>query len=335
MVKVSVIIPIYNVEKYIDECITSVAAQYYTDYEIIAVDDCSQDNSMKVFHDTIERLGIAKDMVKVIHHEENRGLSAARNTGILASQAQYVYFLDSDDTITPDCIGKMVERSNYRGRDMEMVVGEYSFNGPALGSPHIGTKKHYLGRKEYIRAYCKNQIFPMAWNRLVLREFILKYNIFFEEGLIHEDTLWNFQLLPFIKSVAIVHDVTYRYRVRENSLQTDRNFEKHFNANNYIVKRMVEMIVASPSLKKNKYVYDFVETEKWRHLNDCYLTGNMHLVRQLYTLYRELPHYSPLKAILLFGYHEGILRKIIKRDRHYAMSFEKGLAYYSTLAESL
>lgn len=177
MVKVSIIIPIYNVEKYIDECITSVAAQYYTDYEIIAVDDCSQDNSMKVFHDTIERLGIAKDMVKVIHHEENRGLSAARNTGILASQAQYVYFLDSDDSITPDCIGKMVERSNYRGRDMEMVVGEYLFNGPALGSPHIGTKKHYLGRKEYIRAYCKSQIFPMAWNRLVLREFILKYNI--------------------------------------------------------------------------------------------------------------------------------------------------------------
>ena len=331
MVKVSIIIPIYNVEKYIDECITSVAAQYYTDYEIIAVDDCSQDNSMKVFHDTIERLGIAKDMVKVIHHEENRGLSAARNTGILASQAQYVYFLDSDDSITPDCIGKMVERSNYRGRDMEMVVGEYLFNGPALGSPHIGTKKHYLGRKEYIRAYCKSQIFPMAWNRLVLREFILKYNIFFEEGLIHEDTLWNFQVLQYVRSVAIVHDVTYVYRVRQNSLQTNDDFVKHFKANVYIVGKIAEIMFSSSRLKYNKYVYNFVEEEKQRHLRDCRISGHAELIRELYLTCRQKPHYKPLAALMLFGYHEGILRKIIKRDRHYAMSFERGLEYFMRL----
>jgi glycosyltransferase involved in cell wall biosynthesis len=328
---VSVIIPIYNVEQYIEACVRSVAAQRFTDYEIIAVDDCSQDNSMKVFHDTIERLGIAKDMVKVIHHEENRGLSAARNTGILASQAQYVYFLDSDDTITPDCIGKMVERSNYRGRDMEMVVGEYSFNGPALGSPHIGTKKHYLGRKEYIRAYCKNQIFPMAWNRLVLREFILKYNIFFEEGLIHEDTLWNFQVLQYVRSVAIVHDVTYVYRVRQNSLQTNDDFVKHFKANVYIVGKIADIMFSSRRLKCNKYVYDFVEEEKQRHLRDCRISGHAELIRELYLTCRQKPHYKPLAALMLFGYHEGILRKIIKRDRHYAMSFERGLEYFMRL----
>ena len=106
---VSVIIPIYNVEQYIEECIASVAAQTYKDFDIIAINDCSTDSSLEILRECIDKYNIPKDRISIIDHERNRGISAARNTGILHSTAEYVYFLDSDDTITPDCLEKLVK----------------------------------------------------------------------------------------------------------------------------------------------------------------------------------------------------------------------------------
>ena len=331
---VSVIIPIYNVEHYLEECVASVAAQTFTDFDIIAVNDCTRDYSIEVLEACIEKYHIPKEKVHLINHECNKGLSAARNTGIRNSRAEFVYFLDSDDTITPDCLEKLVKAARRGWKTVEMAVGNYVFDGPELGSPHIAVNKKLLSRRGYIKAYCKETIYPMAWNRLIRRDFILRHNLFFEEGLIHEDTLWNFQLLQYIRRVAIVKDITYIYRVRQNSIQSSQDFEKHFKANAYIVGKLAE-IMFSCSLRFNKYVYNFVEQEKLRHLYDCYRSGNMQLVRQLYTVCRTKPHYSPLMAKLLFGYHEGILRRIRKRDFHYALSFEEGLKAFSNLPNTL
>lgn len=175
----------------------------------------------------------------------------------------------------------------------------------------------------------------MAWNRLMKRSFLLKHKLFFEEGLIHEDTLWSFQLLQYVRRVGIVRDITYVYRVRQNSLQSSTNFERHFRANSYIVGRLAEIMFSSTTLKYNRYVYNFVEEEKLRHLYDCYRSGNMHLVRDLYVVCREKPHFSPGKAKLLFGLHKGIRRNIDKRDSHYDLPFEEGLRSFSNLPQTL
>lgn len=332
--KVSIIIPIYNVERYIEECIASVAVQTFQDFDIIAINDCTKDFSIEVLLGSAEKNNFPKERITIINHDKNRGLSAARNTGIKASRAEYVYFLDSDDTIAPDCLEKLVNHSLCGRKQVDMVVGNYQFDGPELGCPHIEINKKQLNRSAYIKAYCKEQIYPMAWNRLIRRDFILKNNLFFEEGLIHEDTLWNFQILQHIKSVGIVKDYTYTYRVRQNSIQSDQDFERHFKANQYIVGKLSE-IMFSCSLKYNKYVYNFVEQEKLRHLYDCFRSGNMHLVRELYQTCRMTPHYSPFVAMLLFGYHEGILRRIKKRDMHYKLPFEEGLKVFSNLPNTL
>ena len=328
---VSVIIPIFNVEQYIEACVRSVAAQRFTDYEIIAVDDCGKDASMQVFSDTVDKLRIPAERVRIIRHEHNKGLSAARNTGIKASRGKFLYFLDSDDTLTPDCLELLVQHSRHNGKDVEMVVGDYCFEGPSYPSPHLEEKSAFLGGRRFLRAYCKRLIYPMAWNKLILRDFMMKNELFFEEGLIHEDTLWSFQILKYINSVALVHSVTYVYRVRQDSLQTDDDFTRHFKANVYIVGKIADIMFSSRRLKCNKYVYDFVEEEKQRHLRDCRISGHSELIRELYLMCRQKPHYKPLAALMLFGYHEGILRKIIKRDRHYAMSFERGLEYFMRL----
>lgn len=331
---VSIIIPIYNVQRYIEACVASVAAQIFRDFDVIVIDDCSKDFSIEVFKASMEKYHLPKDKVHIIKHEKNRGLSAARNTGIRASTAQYVYFLDSDDTISPDCLEKLFGTAKRVCHSVDMVVGNYLFDGPELGCPHIALKKRFLSRRDYIKSYCKELIYPMAWNRLVKRDFIKKHGLFFEEGLIHEDTLWNFQILQYVGRVGIVHDNTYIYRVRQNSIQSSSDFERHFKANLYIVGKLSEIMFSS-MLRFNKYVYNFVEQEKLRHLYSCFRSGNMHLVRELYTVCRTSKHYSPCVASLLFGYDIALLKNIQKRDKHYSLPFEEGLKYFAQLPQTL
>lgn len=327
---VSVIIPIYNVEQYIEECIASVAAQTYKDFDIIAINDCSTDSSLEILRECIDKYNIPKDRISIIDHERNRGISAARNTGILHSTAEYLYFLDSDDIITPDCLEKLVKASLQHGKSMDMVVGNYRIDGPELGCPHITVKRSWLNRKKYIKAYCKEKVYPMPWNRLVKRDFIIKHGLYFEEGLIHEDTLWNFQILQYIGNVGIVQDDTYIYRVRNNSIQSSQDFTKHFTANTYIIGKLSDIMFNS-SLKWNRHVYNFVEEEKQRHLRDCLSSGNKHLVRKLYRAIRRHPHYMPKMAMLLFGYHKSMFKRIKRRDRHYNLDFENGLEFFSNI----
>ena len=106
MPKVSLIIPVYNVSEYIERCMHSVMAQTYTDIECIIIDDCGTDDSMAKCEQMIrEYEGPIKFLI--LHHEHNRGLSAARNTGIHQTIGKWFYFLDSDDEITPHCIEKL------------------------------------------------------------------------------------------------------------------------------------------------------------------------------------------------------------------------------------
>ena len=333
--KISVIIPIYKVQKYLEDCLASVAAQTFQDYEIIAVNDCTPDFSMEVLDACVEKYHIPADRIRVVRHDKNRGLSAARNTGIRSSNAEYVYFLDSDDTITADCLEKLVGVVTRSGKRLDMVVGNYAFVGPELGSPHVAVNKQTLSGRAYVKAYCKEQIYPMAWNRLVRRQFIVRNNLYFEEGLIHEDTLWNFQVLQYVRKVGIVKDIIYNYLVRPNSIQSSRDFEKHFRANSYIVGRLAEIMFGCTKLRFNKYVYNFVEQEKLRHLYDCWRSGNMQLVPELYKVCRTKPHYSPLTARILFGWNKELRERIRKRDFHYSLSFDEGLKAFSNLPNTL
>lgn len=333
--KVSVIIPIYNVQRYLEECLASVAAQTFQNFEIIAIDDCTQDFSMEVLETCVEKYHIPENKIRVIKHKKNQGLSAARNTGIRNSNAEYVYFLDSDDTITPDCLEKLVGVADRSQKPLDMVVGNYVFDGPELGCPHVSVDSEILTGCEYVEAYCKEKIYPMAWNRLLRREFIVRNNLYFEEGLIHEDTLWNFQMLQYIKMVGIVKDRIYIYRVRANSIQSSQDFEKHFKANSYIVGKLAEIMFGSIRLRFNKYVYNFVEQEKLRHLYDCWRSGNMHLVPELYSVCRTKPHYNPWTAILFFGWDKELRDRIKKRDIHYCSSFDKGLKLFANLPNTL
>lgn len=226
--KLSIIIPIFNVAQWIEECIKSVASQTRKDFEVILVDDCGTDNSMTIVEKTLKELN-ANFPVKILHHECNRGLSAARNTGIQSAEGEYILFVDSDDQLLSNAVELLLGKAEQTGA--EMVVGEIQMGGSSKGVWHIAYKEQEcLGRDNIMLCFLKQQWYSMAWNKLIRSDFYRNHELFFEEGLIHEDGVWSFKVHCYAEHVAFVHAPTYIYNVRENSIQTDNNLQKHLTA---------------------------------------------------------------------------------------------------------
>ncbi len=219
-VSVSIIVPVYNVEPYIKECFDSVACQTYSGpLECIFVDDCGTDDSMGILDSCIWAYK-GKVEFRIIHHERNRGLSAARNTGLGGAKGDYVFFLDSDDTITSDCIQKLVCHV-IKHPGVDMVCGSTFREGKKwLDLKHKWWLPDYSCSPKLIKATMLHRSFipAIACNKFFKRELIAKYDLHFEEGIVHEDELWNFFVAKHIGSIALERDITYLYRCTPESI---------------------------------------------------------------------------------------------------------------------
>ena len=212
-IKVSIIIPVYNVALYIEECLCSVDIQTYKDIEVIIVDDCGADDSMERVTRFVES-SARKEHYVIVRHECNKGVSAARNTGILKATGNYLYFLDSDDWIEPDCIEKLV-RCVQAHPQAEMVYAwntQFNIQGrhfPAFTSNHSAIK----------RAILSYGYWPIeACNRLISRNFITSNNLFFRLGIVCEDLQWDFYVAKHLKAVCFLLEYTYHYRPNDKSI---------------------------------------------------------------------------------------------------------------------
>ena len=219
---VSIVIPVYNVAPYIGDSLRSVMRQTYQGaMECLLIDDCGEDDSMVIVKRMIaEYTGNIR--FEILYHDHNRGLSAARNTGTEHATGEYIYYLDSDDEITDDCIEKMMAVA-IKDPTIEMVQGEYDVNGDGIPYPVI--KKYQItpattnsdARQCY---YYHHQIIVNAWNKLIKRSFLLKHNLSFKEGILFEDNLWLFYLMKYVSHVHFISDITYHHRKRSKSITT-------------------------------------------------------------------------------------------------------------------
>ena len=218
---VSIIIPVYNVAPYIGDCLRSVMRQSYKgDVECILVDDCGLDESIVIAEQMIAEYD-GPIQFKILHHDHNRGLSAARNTGTLQAKGDWIYYLDSDDEITEDCIEKMMTVvSEYPG--VEVVQGKYcKENQDALPVSQKNQLVHAVTNKEAREClYYHRQVPYSAWNKLLKREMISQHQILFKEGALYEDVLWLFLLLRYVSNAYFIPDITYHYRKRQGSICT-------------------------------------------------------------------------------------------------------------------
>lgn len=223
--KITIVIPVYNVEPYIKDCLASVAAQTYNgNMECIIVNDCTPDGSCAIIEHFIKEYD-GKIEFKLLHHSRNRGLSVARNTGIDVATGDYIYFLDSDDEIMPECIELLT--TPLKCKKYDFVIGDYKTVGSNKKKPPLLLDNGELLTNYEIRStYFANKWYVMAVNKLCNLEFLRKNKLLFKENLINEDELWSFQLACTAQSMSVVRHSTYKYKIRESSImgqQRDTN----------------------------------------------------------------------------------------------------------------
>lgn len=225
-IKVSIVIPVYKVSAYIAECLRSVCEQTYPHLEVILVNDATPDDSMEQAAPWIQKMQERGYTVQVVNHPENKGLSAARNTGIKAATTEWVYFLDSDDELTPQCIEWMVEQVKLHP-SVDFVIGGIKVVGsnwsyPLTCRPYVDTNR------EILQDYTASKWYVMAVNHLYRKSYLLQHDLFFREGLLHEDLLYSFHVATTAQTMATVYQETYVYKVRSAGSITAQQKLKNF-----------------------------------------------------------------------------------------------------------
>ena len=219
--KLSIIIPVYNVAPYIEDCLRSVMRQTYTgSMECLIVDDCGTDDSIAIAERTIASYE-GPIVFQIFHHERNRGLSAARNTGTLAAKGDYLYYLDSDDEITEDCIALLMAMAEEYP-EAELVQGNFCCH-TLTGETVVRIKQYALAvasSNDEVRKCYYEQMNVNVWNKLIRRDFLIDHHLFNKEGIIYEDLLWSFYLLKYLNKVCFVSTITYHQKKRPLSITT-------------------------------------------------------------------------------------------------------------------
>lgn len=214
---VSIIIPIYNIAPYILRCLESITAQSYRSLECLLIDDCSTDDSMQLANQFIKHY-CGDILFSIIHHEQNMGLSVARNTGMKAAKGDYFFFLDSDDAITPDCIRTLMNLAEkYPDADYiqgNLVTGDDNLNEGTINAD----VPEYCQEKKLLENIILCKTHRTAWNRLIKRSFLLDNNLFFPVGLVMEDHYWNYFVAKQAKAAVFCREATYYYFKNSESI---------------------------------------------------------------------------------------------------------------------
>lgn len=293
---VSIIIPVYDVAAYIEKCLHSVMNQRVSaSVECLLIDDGSEDESIAIAGRLITGYEGPIRFI-IIRHLQNRGLSAARNTGIKQAKGTYLYFLDADDWIDADTIQSMFDLT-LQYPEVEMVQGGAMTHGgyakPWLSLEGSLIPDYISGRDEVEAVMLDREKIPVtAVNRLILRTILFKEQLFFEEGIVHEDELWTFVLSKELKSIVIHKKDVYHYFHRENSITNSGKGQKGESLIR-IAQKMIESLETRNAKRVISYVVGFIQLRSFDILNE------MHRRTFLSLLHRMSPYLTLCKRIEL------------------------------------
>jgi glycosyltransferase involved in cell wall biosynthesis len=210
---ISVIIPVYGVEKYIERCCVSVFEQTYKNFELIFVNDCSKDKSKEIVLAVIERYKSLGISIKSIEHELNKGVSASRETGLIAAIGQYVLYIDSDDYIAPNMLELLINKANETNADIVYCDFYEVKNGQQL---YFDQSLQLTDPILITVAMLKNKIVWTPWNKLFRRSLAVEHDIHWPVGInIGEDLVVMTQLFCFANKIVHVNKALYFYN-RDN-----------------------------------------------------------------------------------------------------------------------
>lgn len=212
--KVSVLVPVYGVERYIERCARSLFEQTYDNIEYIFVNDCTKDHSIDILKSIIARYPSRSDNIRIINHEYNRGLSAARNTGINACRGDYILHVDSDDWLELNAIELLVNKAVESNADIVLFSNYNVFKNHT-----IKNTLPQISKEQYIKGVLRHSIPASIWNKFYNAAFYKASNIKSVEGLNHgEDYVVVPRLVYKASSFVIYNEALYNYnRTNENS----------------------------------------------------------------------------------------------------------------------
>lgn len=216
---ISVIVPVYNCEPYIEKCVNSILAQTYPNIEVVLIDDGSKDHSL-------ERINEIRSIHNnvIVLHQENKGASAARNAGARAASGTYVGFVDGDDTIEPSMYEILYHELTAHPECMiSMVNMHYEYEDGSFGKPILRFKEGVITAHEQMRLLLMHEGSSSPCNILIPRDFFLEHP--FSESISNEDFLFWVDLLPSIKAVCYKDLCLYNYYVHAGSM-THSGFTK-------------------------------------------------------------------------------------------------------------
>ena len=216
---VSIIVPIYNVDKYLNKCLESLVNQTYKNIEIILVNDGSTDNSQKIIEQYVSKY---PNLIKS-YKKENGGLSDARNYGFKKAKGKYLAFIDSDDYVTENYVEKLYKSIKENSSDL------------AICNYYNVKENKYIVSKNYItQSPCsifddKLQLFNACavWNKMFSKNTLCKNNFLFDKGVIYEDLRFILKCYTKIKKISYVEDPLYYYIIRNGSIMNSINIKKN------------------------------------------------------------------------------------------------------------
>ncbi|CEP82770.1 glycosyltransferase [Paraclostridium sordellii] len=258
MIKVSIVVPVYNVEKYLKESLDSAVNQSLKDIEIIAVNDGSTDNSSEILKAYEEKYSNFK-----VINQENKGLSGARNTGIAECKGEYIYFLDSDDYIDLNSMEYCYKEAKKDNLDIltfdaETFLDEQSniaeINKEGFYRENLIESKIMSGEEFYAYSNQKGAYRAPVWLNFYKREFIEKNNLIFYEGIVHEDEIHTSKSFILAKKIKYIPKRFFFRRVRENSIMTRKIDESRIKGNYIIAKETYRLFKDEVLSEKTKNI---------------------------------------------------------------------------------
>lgn len=309
---VSIIVPCYNAEKFIEDCVNSLMNQTYANWECILIDDGSKDKTLeliKEFESQNPRI--------CVFTQENLGPSAARNKGIDNAIGEFIFFLDADDILINNAISTLV--SSYNNNDI--IIGatmtfsslnEKITKGSYLYYPKEGNVSFKNEKHEVLIRTMESGITPVPHNKLYRKDFIDKYQLRFKFGILHEDELWFFETMLFARNVKFIDIETYLYRINNQGSITknmqDDNLNSYIQIMHYIITKYskdkkVGVIAKWYAVYMKKIFLDFAIRDRDKLSNE--------IISKLELALKEC--YTPLGKDYILSKNNHIYYKVINK----------------------
>ena len=253
MIKISVVVPVYNVEKYIKKCIDSLLDQEFEEYEIIVINDGTIDNSM----DYVKKVRDNTNKI-IIYNQENAGLSAARNSGIRLARGKYILFCDSDDRLEKDCLSILYEEMEKNSLDL-LLYDAYMLredNSLERENPYnrMEIKEEIMNGCEILSFLIQKKCYlASACLYMINKDILIKNKLMFEEGIFHEDELFTPILLTLAQRVKHKNWLIYHRLIHEGSIMTGNNLAKRMEGLSRVIQNLAEFVDQAdlPEIGKN------------------------------------------------------------------------------------